>query len=379
MLSVLYQQNHPTIAKTSTENMDPSDDGLGLPWRPIFTIERSRRPEVTVYGIVSLVTGSAAPGSDSIIATRQLMGKGDINYQLWSRSLLKPWQLLNHIHVLKAAYPNLKPEHYALFMASHSAEPGHMQLLDEVAAVTAISEKQLKCPAAAPLSQETKDRIKNSSERNARRYHNCSGKHMAYLAAVTAEGRNAGDYLVESELQHSRLKKIMAALTGRPEETFLHTTDGCQLPNYALSPLELASFYLSLLSENKPQFADSLIAPCAPFYSELGALMSQFPRTISGGNRLDYKLMAQNLLGNGDLKIVAKEGADGLLGLGVASGSKYPNGLGMCIKLSSGFDNRHMELITREVFERLGLIEPLPKAAADMDHIKTHFHFELKR
>lgn len=100
MLSVLSQQNHPTIANTSTENMDPSDDGLGLPWRPIFTIERSRRPEVTVYGIVSLVTG-AAPGSDSVIATRQLMGKGDINYQLWSRSLLKPWQLLNHIHVLK--------------------------------------------------------------------------------------------------------------------------------------------------------------------------------------------------------------------------------------------------------------------------------------
>jgi hypothetical protein len=84
--------------------------------------------------------------------------------------------------------------------------------------------------------------------------------------------------------------------------------------------------------------------------------------------------------------MVAKEGADGLLGLGVAACPRYPNGLGIAIKLSSGFDSHHMELITREIVSALGLTsqgnKAVSKADADTDmptirtdHIKTEFHF----
>ena len=78
-----------------------------------------------------------------------------------------------------------------------------------------------------------------------------------------------------------------------------------------------------------------------------------------------------------EFQAIAKEGADGLLGVSIVS-NKFPNGLGICIKLSSGFDNKHMELILREILQQLELAPPKKKEAQDVrvDHIKTHFHFQ---
>ena len=71
----------------------PTTKESDLPWQPLFTIERSGRKEVTVYGIVCLVSGfDSSSKLQSIDTVRPLVQLGDINYQLWSRSLLKPWQ-----------------------------------------------------------------------------------------------------------------------------------------------------------------------------------------------------------------------------------------------------------------------------------------------
>jgi len=360
-----------------------------LPWQPIFTIERSSRKEVTVYGIVALVEGLPLAGQQNISTVRPLTLLGDTNYQLWSRSLLKPWQLIQHLHILKNNYPRLTSEHLALFMASHSAEPRHIQLLEEVILITEASEENLKCPPAAPLSSETREmisenqgKVMGSAEKARRRYHNCSGKHLGYLAALRAQGANPNGYLDESEAHHQRLKKILAELVNRAPSSMLSTTDGCQLPNYALSVYEMAYLYQSLLSERTVSFVDKQIQDCAFNYKQLGQLMIEHPRTISGGGRVDYRLISQDLFGPTFAPVVAKEGADGLLGIGIGACERYPNGLGLCIKLSSGFDNRHMELILKEVLRKLQLIGPrkeLRKVPREIktDHIKTHFHFKV--
>jgi hypothetical protein len=44
------QTNHMAAQLPTTKESD-------LPWQPLFTIERSGRKEVTVYGIVCLVSG----------------------------------------------------------------------------------------------------------------------------------------------------------------------------------------------------------------------------------------------------------------------------------------------------------------------------------
>jgi len=366
---------------TQTETLSmASSTSRDLPWQPIFTIERSGRKEVTVYGIVALVEG-LANAEQSISAVRPITVLGDTSYQLWSRSLLKPWQLIQHLHILKNNYPALTDEHLALFMASHSAEPRHIEMLEEIIAITGAAEDKLKCPPAAPLSSETRDSI-GDGEKARRRYHNCSGKHISYLSAIKAEGNNPDNYLLESEVHHVRLRKILAELVQRPLDSLLSTTDGCQLPNYALSVYEMAYLYQSLLSPRPVSFVDEQIQPCAASYSQLGQLMHQYPRAISGGGRVDYRLISQDLFGPTAAPVVAKEGADGLLGVGIGPCERYANGLGLCIKLSSGFDNRHMELIVKEVLKKLQLIGPrkemrkIPREVKT-DHIKTHFHFKV--
>ncbi len=352
---------------TSSEN---------LPWQPIFTIERSRKAEVTVYGIVSVVTGDdnfadfARPLEQRY---RALVSHGKTDFELWTRSLLKPWQLLSHMDTLKRNYPDLKDEHYALFMASHSAEPCHMEALETVMKLTGINEESLRCPQAAPLCQESKDLMKSRGEKPRRRYHNCSGKHSGYLAALKAMGQKPESYLDENNPHHDDLKEILAYFTGRPTSSFVATTDGCQLPNYALSTFEIAGIYQSLFNlENK-----TLAKPEWSHWGKLGQLMHTYPRYVSGLGRLDYKIMTGEAFPGADFQAIAKEGADGLLGVSIIS-NKFPNGLGICIKLSSGFDNKHMELILREILQQLELAPPKKKEAQDVrvDHIKTHFHFQ---
>jgi L-asparaginase II len=339
------------------------------PFQPLFTIRRSGKLEVMVYGIVSVVTGQDC---------QSLMAAGDTGFELWSRSLLKPWQLLSNFKILKSHYPALRDEHFALFMASHSADAGHLKALQEIIEICALDESQLLCPPARPLDATTRALMKEKGEKPQRRYHNCSGKHSGYLAAVKAQAGIMGNYLLEGEAHHHRLKEILALLTGRSSSSFTATTDGCQLPNYALSAREMSLAYMTLLNrETLPAAAQD--SDLFEGYEQLGSLMLAYPQMISGLGRLDYKIMAREVFADAP-PMVAKEGADGLLGIGVAASEKYPQGVGIAIKLSSGFDSHHMEIIAREILSSLGLTAPhkTEPARADKiktDHIKSEYHF----
>jgi L-asparaginase II len=343
------------------------------PFKPLFTIRRSGRLEVTVYGIVSVMAGSE-------VDCYPLIAEGDTNFELWSRSLLKPWQLLTNYSILKDNFPGLKDEHLALCMASHSGEAAHIKALEEIWAITGIDESALKCPPASPVDAETKEVMKERGEKARRRYHNCSGKHSGFLAAVkVSQGEDKmKDYLSESAPHHVRLRSILSRLCLRPDASFASTTDGCQLANYALSAAELSYLYMTLLNpgclteeaKDSALFAD---------YGELGRIMLKHPRMVSGLGRLDYKIMTGEIFGDAPA-MVAKEGADGLLGIGVAANPLFPNGLGIAIKLSAGFDTHHMELITREILTTLGLTNQAAKTTTKVDgvrtdHIKSEYHF----
>lgn len=365
-----------------------------LPWRPLYTIERGEKTEVTVYGIISVVVRKALTNKEQEHASlgepfalpledryQKLVGVGDDNFTLWTRSLLKPWQLLSHIEILKAAYPALKEEHYALFMASHSGEPMHIEALEEIIKITSIEESMLACPPATPVSSESKALMKERAEKPRRRYHNCSGKHAGYLAALKAVDQEAyGNYIKSNHQHHNDLINILSTFTGRSKESFVATTDGCQLPNYALSTFEIACIYESLFGFRR--YKESLPSQWQA-WGELGSIMNHYPRHLSGLGRVDYKVMTGELFPGQTFTAAAKEGADGLLGVSIVS-DQYPNGLAICIKLSSGFENKHMEILLKELLRQLHLLPPKGETKTDaaggikVDHIKTHFHFQVQ-
>jgi L-asparaginase II len=373
-----------------------------LPWQPLYTIERSEQPEVTVYGIISVVGVDLSTGkADEILAY------GDVNHILWSRSLLKPWQLLSHYEVIKDNFPKLKPKHLALMMASHSCEQIHLDLLADIIAIGKLEEDLLMCPPSLPMSADMRMRFKTSGQQPSALFHNCSGKHLSYLLSLRAQHKSTADYVNLDNPEHRRLEALLAAELGRAADSFLVTTDGCQLPNYGFGARELAVLYSHLsaaegdeqlnqaddTSEQQPSLAalqqrrsGAYNAESALQYrSELRSLMRQYPQVIGGSDRFDTRLMQGRFAKAKQLSLIAKDGADGLLAVGVLPNDKYPDGLGILIKVSSGYEIRHMEAILGELLRQLGLYEVKPtltivsndKAEIKTDHIKTHFHFQV--
>lgn len=319
------------------------------PWQPLYTIERSGITEVSVYGIVSVVEGTASRD------VRQLLEFGDVNYMLWSRSLLKPWQLLSHFQELIDHYPALTDEHLTLMLSSHSAEAPHLKLLNEILAIGAVSDHFLKCPATFPLSNEMRIALKEQGEIPRSTYHNCSGKHSGYLLSMKTEGLDLDDYLNPEGAQFVVLKELLCNLTGRSVQTFGATTDGCQLPNYGLTPYEMAKFYQGLACGIET--SDKRTAQL----KTLADLMRDHPFIVGGSDRFDSRLMNGKYTNLDEVPLVAKEGADGLLGIGIGRCRRFENGLGILIKLSSGNDTKHMETIVQEVLRQLGLLVPKPE------------------
>ena len=316
------------------------------PFRPLMEVRRSGRLELQIFGIMVVDAGM----DDQI--DEKSFSLGDADFGIWSRSVLKPWQLLEHMQTLKQAYPDLSDEMFALFMASHSAEDIHLDLIDRVIEITGVDESHLQCPQALPQHH---NRAAEKSIERARRYHNCSGKHLGYLAAIKALHEDDSHYLERTDAHQIALVDLMSRLTGRPMDSFDATIDGCQLPNLALSVREIARLYRSLVAP------DSFAPQADANARSLARLMYSHPRIISGLHRTDYKIMTDEVLGKRyaktcQYKVIAKEGADGILAGAITPCDPYPQGLSFCIKLSGGFDKKFMELLYRQIMLDAGLI-----------------------
>ena len=181
------------------------------------------------------------------------------------------------------------------------------------------------------------------------------------------------------------LEAILSELLGRPEDSFDTTTDGCQMVNYALSAREIATLYLTLATSTRDQSRNGSQAKAQwyQYIPELRELIKRFPNIIGGSESFDSRLMQGKLKGI-EVPLIAKVGADGLLAIGILPGETYKNGLGILIKLSSGYEGRHMEAICRELFSQLGLIDreagrqpakPLFGPPVRTDHLQSNFHF----
>jgi L-asparaginase II len=349
---------------------------MNTPWQPIYSVERSGVPDVTIFGTVCVVEGEGKGRP-----AKTVLALGDIDSLLWTRSLLKPWQLLSHLELLKRCYPGLEPEHIAIMMASHSGEAVHQRLLGEIMEIGGVSQSMLKCPASYPLAAQARKKAKEEGSPSPL-FHNCSGKHLGYLLAIKAVGGDLDQYLNFNGQHFQPLIGTICSLLGRRDDSLPVTTDGCQLPNYAVTACELATLYLQLANpelisqSHQPEIHEGLA-----HYPELSPLMVRYPVIIGGTDRLDTKIMSGGLSVKHSPLMVAKEGADGLLAIGVGATPAYPNGLGILIKVASGFDTRQMELIASEVLARLGLGEhpdgvPSQPQGARTDHLRVDFHFQ---
>lgn len=337
---------------------------MSLPWEPLFTIERSGTAEVTVSGIISVRA-----------ADKPLLNVGDTKANIWSRSLLKPWQLLPQIPLLRKSYP-IHSQHFAMMLASHNGEPWHLEYLKELLMLGGLDEIHLQCPSCFPMSAETKYQLKSQGMHPKAIYNPCSGKHISYLLSLTAQKKPVKDYLEKDGEHFNDVKLLLRWLIGSTQP-LPETIDGCRLPNYGLTAEQMADMYRDLateLSGDRIASAPDELKPALQEWHYLRHLMQNHPRLVGGTDRLDSKLMAGELTAP-EIGLVAKEGAEGLLGVGIAPCDAYPNGLGILVKLASGYEPRYLEMVVANLLYELGLgAQPKPSKEA---HVQTKFHHHI--
>lgn len=254
---------------------------------------------------------------------------GDVDRPFYYRSASKPFQAT----VSMEAGADLPPTHLAVACASHSGDPVHVAIVLDILARAGLSESDLRCPPARPMPAADRRLVLTGDIEPVRRYHNCSGKHAAMLAACVASGWDTATYL---EPHHPLQRRVADLLTDVSDiESRAPGVDGCGAPVWRTTTAGLARAFAHLETDER--------------FEPVRRVMAAYPLLVSGVGRNDGAIGQW-------LGAAAKVGAAGCLGVAVAghgiaakawSGSSEVAGVGVGLGLT------HLGLLTASLADAL--------------------------
>jgi L-asparaginase II len=150
----------------------------------------------------------------------------------------------------------------------------------------------------------------------------------------------------DSPVQQQVLAAV-AQFAGVAENEITLATDGCGAPVFGLPLRVMALMYARLASP--PAGWDE---PTRRACQRITAAMMNYPEAVGGrGERLDTKIM-QAAPG----RLVSKIGAEGVYTAGVLPCDKWPQGLGLAVKIEDGEDRRARPVVVIEAMRQLGIL-----------------------
>lgn len=245
--------------------------------------------EVERSGLVEEQHGGAVAISDG--AGRIVATLGDVDRTFFIRSAAKPFQALACLD----AGLDLADLQLAIACASHSGDPVHVALVDATLVAAGLSEADLRCPPARPRPDADRRLAAAGDVAPSRRYHNCSGKHAAMLAACVTAGWDTHTYTDPGHPLQKRIREIVGDMTGI--EPGPPGVDGCGAPVWRVTTVGLARAYSRLGSDDR--------------LTRIREVMARYPMIVSGEGRAD------GLVGRW-MGAPAKAGAAGCIGVAAA-------------------------------------------------------------
>jgi L-asparaginase len=282
------------------------------PYQLLLSYKRGDLAELEIFGAIAWVSG-----------TRLLHQVGE-NPSLYLRSLSKPLQIKNFAALLDR---QLSWEQKALALSSHSGEERHLALLRSM--LPREEHGLLQTPSCKPVFRVVSSEFPASSW-----CHPCSGNHAAVLTLCRLCEWDRTSYKEHRHPYQQQSLYFLAQKAAPWGGIAAVEEDGCGFPTPAMSIGAMAHLFADLAARRQEDW--------------IWEAMQRFPELVGGDNRLDTAIM-QDCKG----AVVAKEGADGLLGLAIVH-DDYPEGLGIVIKLSHGMDSRSMERLACTILARLG-------------------------
>jgi L-asparaginase len=204
---------------------------------------------------------------------------GSDEFKCFTRSCIKPIQAKLSCDLLDGA---LEEELLALACGSHLGEDIHIDQAQKFLKDFNITEAELNC------GRQSKSR----GQLNSSLYHNCSGKHLAIIAACKKQGWSIDNYLSIEHPYNQILLSRLKSLSGLAEIEFGY--DDCGLPSFYMSLRSITEiFYQMIVSEE---------------YQKLLSVMNSYPYLVAGNDHIDSLIMSGY-----PQQFIAKGGAEGLM------------------------------------------------------------------
>ena len=302
------------------ESSDGIPTGRDVEWEPLVDYRRNGVSENTIHGAVPWYSGN------------RLIHSFGGNVMCYGRSMMKPFYIKVFAEELESTTDWRQK---AISVSSHNGNAEHVEVSQSL-----LSESEwglMQTPLDLPLVQ-----FGRQVRRPRRWFNNSSGHHAAILKGARLKGWNRAGYTLPSHPVFKEYLKIVKRYLGQDFKPKRIARDGDGLPTVAMSVKELAECYAGLAKNRNEDW--------------IWEAMIRYPDLVGGFNRLDTTVM-KSCRG----QVIAKEGADGLLGLGIVH-PDYPDGLGVVVKVAHGWNPQATWYVARGILGVLGftLRNPYP-------------------
>jgi L-asparaginase II len=283
------------------------------------------------------------------------------------RSTAKPFGVVALIESGAADDLGLTPSELAIMAGSHTGEDKHVRTLQGVLRRANVTQGLLRCGArGAPADAATAARLARDGEAPGPIRHGCSGYHAALILLSAHGGWSLDDYNEPRHKSQAAIRDTVARLFGRKPGTLKEGLDDCGVATFEVLLMELARAYLLLADPDGPAAGPGQAKSATAIKRVRDAMMAA-PDLVGGTyENLDTELMRRR-----PGRLVSKDGADGLRGIGlVADPDENEPASGMAIKVDDGDHSlRATKAVSVEALAQVGIL-----GAADVRALASFHH-----
>ncbi|WEG13197.1 asparaginase [Pullulanibacillus sp. KACC 23026] len=229
-----------------------------------------------------------------------IYSKGDPNHMTFYRSAMKPIQAIPAFKTDLITTYGLSSKEAALFTASHRGESYHQEALRSLMTKLHLEEDLLICHASYPLNDEPKHQCLWDHVPKQKHLHNCSGKHLGFIATARERGFEPETYYEPEHPLQQEILNYLSELAEIDKNKIGKGTDGCGVPVFSVPLFNMALSYLKFVC---PEMIPDSSTRAA--VQKIGQVMNDHPEMIAS-----HQFVCTVLLE--DPNIIAKGGAQGV-------------------------------------------------------------------
>jgi len=277
---------------------------------------------------------------------------GSPEHITYSRSSLKPFQVMPTVMRGVPDRFGLKDRHLALMCASHSGEDRHVEVAREILAAIDAREEDLQCGVHVPLHYLYESNGTPPKSAFSPLHNNCSGKHLGMLALARILGCPFEEYLDLDSPVQCLIRERIASMLGTRAADMPSAIDGCSAPNYALPLRALALGFARLAGAAGPKPASD--EECHTACTRIVSAMRTYPEMVSGEGRFDLELSRAT-----NARVFSKAGGEAVECAGIPE-----RGWGVAVKVADG-STRAVGPLMVWVLNELGILDKTERDALD--------------